>query len=835
MRIKCIRCGARSRLALCPDCQVEGSTITETSRSLRDRIPSPADIKYTSKEILAELKFLLAKGRLWLRGNYKTLWSYSTWNIRFSKSDSIQILKDTALTLLPFLIALFIGSKILLAVAPYIPFLPIDQLGAAVVAWLFNFTLGIGLHVDAGAGLKGLNLGGIGLDFRFVVSSLTALVVFLLARKSRQRAEKNELAINPQSEIVGVGATLIGISFILTMLSPKGIAGSAGLGPIEVGGSISVTQEFFSLLFGPMLIAALSVGFGSYRYKRMQSYESNFLLVSKFLKSMVILVGMLVAYSSFSAKSAADFIIFLLMIPTITLWVLAWASGVPLGSSEYLPTELIRFPGSAELSTFANLNLTTLIAFLSLLTLIACVGTIAGLTMQPKEFNLVKNVRATISTVLSIAAINLFLVGFTIVKGSGGAELLENINISLFGSKGAGLYLPNPLLLAIVSALWFLAFLAGARYLSPRFAATIPDFLLKYSAKVRIHLSAHYQDLCEQKSISALNPLDKQTRLIKVGIVKKWAKRGALVAVAFFLVTGPLNRTISDRLSSPESAIAGFFEGIEANDSSKALGYTDFTEYPDGPYTGTLSDDALKSYQAKYEFVSLELLPDESNEDTRRYKVLLRLDGSDETEYMTVYRDSDDKNLLLFPKWTLANDLMATLFSNSSPGMIRTIGDVEIPAKIPSAYLFPGRVAISGGDNFGATSYLFEVGLDQDITEISSTTTIKAGSEETLKKLVLEALENCNNSTEDYSDFCAGSSVFTKQPKFRYPRDLTISDITRSADASDVRYYFNLGFTARYEETSAFDGSVRKTPNSVFAGIRSYIDLSESPQRIRFN
>jgi hypothetical protein len=454
--------------------------------------------------------------------------------------------------------------------------------------------------------------------------------------------------------------------------------------------------------------------------------------------------------------------------------------------------------------------------------------------MQPKDFNLAKNVRATISTVLAIAVINLYLVGFTIVKGSGAAELLEDINISLFGSEGPGLYLPNPLLLAIVSALWFLAFLAGARYLSPRFAATIPDFLLKHSAKVRIHLSVHYQDLCEQKSLSALNPLDKQTRLIKVGIVKKWAKRGALVAVALFLVTGPLNRTISDRLSSPESAIAGFFEGIEANDSSKALGYTDFTEYPDGPFAGTLSDDALKSYQAKYEFVSLELLPDESSEDARRYKVLLRLDGSDETEYMTVYRDSDNKNLLLFPKWTLANDLMATLFSNSSPGMVRTIGDVEIPAKIPSAYLFPGRVAISGGDDFGATSYLFEVGLDQDITEISSTTTVKAGSEETLKKLVLEALENCNNSTEDYSDYCPTVAYSVTQTKFRYPRDIVISNIERSSSSSEIRYYFNLGFTAGYEETSYYDGGVSKTPNRVFTEIRAYIKLSESPQRIRF-
>jgi hypothetical protein len=835
MKIKCIRCGARTRLALCPDCQVEGSTITETSKTFRDFIPSPADIKHTSKQTLAELKFLLTKGRLWLQSNYKTLWSYSTWNIRFSKNDSIKILKDTALTLLPFLIAIFIGSKILVAVAPYVPFLPIDQLGAAIVAWLFNFTLGIGLHVDAGAGLSGLNLGGIGVDFRLVVSSLTALVVFLLARKSRQRAEKDELDINPQSEILGVGATLIGISFILTMLSPKGIAGSVPLGPIQAGGSISVTQEFFSMLFGPMLIAALSVGFGSYRYKRMHSPESNFSVVSTFLKSMVIFVGILVAYSSFSARSAADFIIFLLLIPTITLWVLAWASGVPLGSSEYLPTELIRFPGSAELSTFANLNPITLIVFLSLLTLIACVGTIAGLTMQPKDYNLAKNVRATLAAVLSISLINLFLVGFTLAKGSGGAELLKDINISLFGSKGPGLYLPNPPLLAIVSALWFLAFLAGARYLSPRFAATIPDFLLKHSAKVRIHLSAHYQDLCEQKSLSALNPLDKQTRLIKVGIVKKWTKRGALVAVALFLVTGPLNQKISDRLSSPESAIAGFFEGIEANDSSKALGYFDFTEYPDGPFAGTLSDDALKSYQAKYEFVSLELIPDESTENVRYYKVQLRMDGSDDTVYISVYRNSEKKKLLLFPQWTLADELISTYSYSTDSGATRAIGSIEIPAKAESTYLFPGRVAISNSDSFGSTKYLMDVSVYRGIRDISSTTTIEVGSEDKLRKLVLETLENCNNSTEDYSDYCPTVAYSVKQTKFRYPRDLVISNIERSSSGSEIKYYFNLGFTAGYEETSYFDGGVSKTPNKVFTEIRAFINLSESPQRIRFN
>ena len=835
MKIKCIRCGARSRLALCPDCQVEGSTITETSKTFRDFIPSPADIKYTSKDVLAELKFLFSKGRLWVQENYKTLWSYSTWNIRFSKNDSIQILKDTALTLLPFLVALFIGSKILVTAAPYVPFLPIDKLGAAIVAWLFNFTLGIGLHVDAGAGLKGLNLGGIGVDFRLVVSSLSALIIFLLARKSRQRAERGELAINPQSEIVGVGATLIGISFILTMLSPKEVSGSAALGPVEVGGSISVTQEFFSMLIGPMLIAALSVGFGSYRYMRMQSSESNFSLVSKFLKSMAIFVGILVAYSSFSAKSAADFIIFLLMIPTITLWVLAWASGVPLGSSDRLPTDLIRFPGSSELSTFANLNLTTLIVFLTLLTLIACVGTIAGLTMQPKDFNLTKSVRATISTVLSIAAINLFLVGFTIAKGTGAAELLEEINISFFGSKGPGLFLPNPLLLAIVSALWFLAFLAGARFLSPRFAATIPDFLLKHSAKVRIQLSTHYQDLCEQKSLGALNPLDKQTRLIKVGIVKKWAKRGALVAVALFLVTGPLNQTISNRLSSPESAISGFFEGIEANDSSKALSYLDFTEYPDGPFAGALSDDALKSYQAKYEFVSLELSPDDSSESVRYYKVQLRMDGSDDSVYIAAYRNFEKKKLLFFPQWTLSDELISAISNQTYSGVTRAIGDVDIPAKAGSAYLFPGRVVISDRDSFGATNYLIDADLSRDIVDISSTTTVKAGSEETLKKLVLETLGNCNNSTEDYSDYCPTVASLVKQTKFRYPRDLVISNIERSSSGDEIRYYFNLGFTAGYEETSAFFGGVSKTPNKVFTEIRAYINLSENPQRIRFN
>jgi hypothetical protein len=279
--------------------------------------------------------------------------------------------------------------------------------------------------------------------------------------------------------------------------------------------------------------------------------------------------------------------------------------------------------------------------------------------------------------------------------------------------------------------------------------------------------------------------------------------------------------------------ISGFFEGIEANDSSKALGHIGFTEYPDGPYAGTLSDDVLKSYQAKYEFVSLELLPDESNEDVRRYKVLLRLDGSDETEYITVYRDSDKKNLLLFPKWILGDNLIATLFSISTPGKTRTIGDFEIPAKFVNAYFFPGRVAVSGGDDFGATSYLFDVRLDQDIQEISSTTTVKAESEETLKKLVLEALENCNNSTEDYSEFCAGSSVYIKQPKFKYPRDLTISDIKRTVDGVNVRYEFSLGFTAGYEEISS-DGSVSRTPNKVFTDIRASINLSESPQRIRF-
>ena len=835
MRIKCIRCGARSRLALCPDCQVEGSTITETSKTFRDFIPSPADIKYTSKEVLAELKFLFSKGRLWVQENYKTLWSYSTWNIRFSKNDSIQILKDTALTLLPFLIAIFIGSKILVAVAPYVPFLPIDQLGAAVVAWIFNFTLGIGLHVDGGGGLQGLNLGGVGVDFRLVVSSLTALVVLLLARKSRQRAEKDELDINPQSEIVGVGATLIGISFILTILSPKKLSGTFNLGPIAAGGSISVTQEFFSMLLGPMVIAALSVGFGSYRFNRMQNSNSSHSLVSKFLISMVIFMGVVVAIACFTAKSASDFILFLIFFPTLTLWTLVWASGVPFGSTDSPPSDLISFPGSTELSTFTNLNLTTIIVLLALLTLIAGVGTIAGITMEPRDFGLVKNVRATLAAVFSIAVINLFLVSFSVVKGGGGLEFLSSLDFPFFELSESTLLLPNPLLLAIVSALWFLAFLAGARYLSPRFAATVPDFLLKHSAKVRIQLSAHYQDLCDQKSLGALNPLDKQTRLIKVGIVKKWAKRGALVAVALFLVTGPLNQTISNRLSSPESAISGFFEGIEANDSSKALSYLDFTEYPDGPFAGALSDDALKSYQAKYEFVSLELSPDDSSESVRYYKVQLRMDGSDDSVYIAAYRNFEKKKLLFFPQWTLSDELISALSNQTYSGVTRAIGDVDIPAKAGSAYLFPGRVVISDRDSFGATNYLIDADLSRDIVDISSTTTVKAGSEETLKKLVLETLGNCNNSTEDYSDYCPTVASLVKQTKFRYPRDLVISNIERSSSGDEIRYYFNLGFTAGYEETSAFFGGVSKTPNKVFTEIRAYINLSENPQRIRFN
>ena len=834
MKIKCIRCGARTRLALCPDCQVEGSTITETPKTFRDFIPSPVDIKHTSKQTLAELKLLLTKGRLWLRSNYKTLWSYSTWNIRFSKNDSIKILKDTALTLLPFLIAVFIGSKILVAVAPSIPFLPVDKLGAAIVAWLFNFTLGIGLHVDAGAGLKGLNLGGVGVDFRYVISSLTVLVIFLLARKSRQRAKNNELETNYQSEVIGVGATLIGISFLLTLLSPKEISGSAALGPVEIGGSISVTQEFFSMLLGPMLIAALSVVFGSYRYGRIQKSDSPHSLVSKFLLSMVIFVGVLVAITSFTAKSAADFALFLILFPTLTLWVLAWASGVPFGFGDAQPSDLINFPGSEQMSNIANLSSVTLIVFFSLLLLIAGVGTIAGITMQPRDFSLVKIVRATLTAVLTIAIINLFLVSFSIVKGSGGLELFESFDIPMFDTSESSLLLPNPPLLAVVSAFWFLAFLGGARYLSPRFAATIPDFLLKNSPKFRLHMSAHYQELCGQRSITALNPLEKQTRLMKVAIVKKWSRRGALVAVALFLLTGPLNKTISDRLSSPESAIAGFFEGIQESDSSKALGNIYLSDNPDGPFVGTLSDEVLKSYEAKYEFVGLELLPEDSTEDSRSYEVKLRLDGSENTAYISVFRNSEKKNFLLFPQWTLSDNVITSISNNSYPGFTRAIGGVVIPAKARSAYLFPGKVVVTDGDSFGATESLIEAFAGQYYREMSSSSIIKPESKEKLKKLVLEVLENCNNSTEYYSDFCPRPVAFVAQSKFRYPRDITISDVQRSADRGEVRYYFDLGFTAGFEETSAFDGSVRKTPNSVFAGIRSYIDLSESPLRVRF-
>jgi hypothetical protein len=64
---------------------------------------------------------------------------------------------------------------------------------------------------------------------------------------------------------------------------------------------------------------------------------------------------------------------------------------------------------------------------------------------------------------------------------------------------------------------------------------------------------------------------------------------------------------------------------------------------------------------------------------------------------------------------------------------------------------------------------------------------------------------------------------------------VTISNIERYANVSDVGYYFNLGFTALYESRSGVDGSVSKTPNKVFTEIRAYIKLSESPQRIRFN
>jgi hypothetical protein len=211
------------------------------------------------------------------------------------------------------------------------------------------------------------------------------------------------------------------------------------------------------------------------------------------------------------------------------------------------------------------------------------------------------------------------------------------------------------------------------------------------------------------------------------------------------------------------------------------------------------------------------------------------MDGSDDTVYISVYRNSEKKKLLLFPQWTLADELISTYSYSTDSGATRAIGSIEIPAKAESTYLFPGRVAISNSDSFGSTKYLMDVSVYRGIRDISSTTTIEVGSEDKLRKLVLETLENCNNSTEDYSDYCPTVAYSVKQTKFRYPRDLVISNIERSSSGSEIKYYFNLGFTAGYEETSYFDGGVSKTPNKVFTEIRAFINLSESPQRIRFN
>jgi hypothetical protein len=815
MKIKCVRCGAKSKMALCNECLPPDLTVqTITTPSVKESLPTRSDVKAGLVVAIDETKQLSTTGRTWLKANFKSLTKYKNWNIAFDKAGLLTLAKDTALAVLPLLILGFISAKFFLSQVPELDSLPTGGITQAAAFWILNFALGIGLTLSGNASVGFITGSGTG-TVRLIASGLTVLLAYLLIRKSRARAEQGTFAMNPQSEIVGTAALLSFFSIALTSLKANAFSGSADVGYVSAGGSISISVDFYSLLLGPLIVSAIVVLLGSYAIKNKKKISDALNQSIAFFVGAIALSTIVVVLVALKEREISIIPTFLVLAPTLVLVGLSAISGVPLmntgGDADSFLTSSNGTPIDITQPTFS-----LVLYFGLLLIVLLLIGTVMGFRIDPRTYTARNSTRIVLTISGIVLFLNFFFMFYAFGDASGAFGAISNTeSMAIFA---------NPLLLLPVSLLWGTVYVFGARYLTPIAAEMAPILVSKVLPKLRISISDYY--LQTPEAGVELTPLQKQTQTMKTAKAKSIAKKAVLVGIAFFIITGPANNFISNKVSTPTSAVSGFFDSLADNDAAGALGH--LTTLDDQMNKEFLTDKVLDNYLHKPQVTSVEIL--DSGEEWAEITVEYTLNSNPHTARMSLVRNSENKLFGLFPVWKISQGVLSRVETSSYDGNSVTFGGVAVPTKTFSILLFPGVVESTYEDPIYTKKYNYTLLVDpyDEVRYELKDAALKADAVALIEKLARKSITECNQMTENPQYTCTYYQE-VKTTTLDSVENFTVTDIQES----DSGYYFTLDFDLELNYTNPSTG-ITQTIDYHY-NRTAYLDRSNSFTALRWS
>ena len=780
-------------MALCPACLPADATAqTVATTSVVDTLPTLSEVKGGVIVAIDETKQLISKGLTWLKANSKRLSQYKNWNIAFDKTGFLALAKDTAVAVLPLIILGFVSAKILLGRIEILDGLASGELAKAAAFWALNFALGIGITVSGTASVSIFSASAGG-TARLIASGLTILLTYLLIRKSRARAAEGKFTLNAQTEIVGTAAVLSFISFALTSLTAKAFGGGSDVRGISVSGSISVFVDFYSLFIGPLIISTIAVLLGSYAVKKQKKISDSLNQSVAFLLGATAVVSVVVILAALKEREFSIIPAYLALAPTVVLGVLIGASGVPIiNTASDNPVLLMNSDLThPTLSLFLYLGL--------LLIALLLIGTVMGFRIDPRTYT----ARNSTRIVLSITGIVLFLNFFFMFYAFGDASAVFDLASS---SESIAIF-ANPLFLIPASLMWGAVYVFGARYLTPIAAEMVPSLVSKVIPKLRISISEYY--LQTPVAAQELTPLQKQTKTMQVAKAKSFAKKGVLIVAAFFIITGPANDFVANKLSSPTSAVNGFFNSLTANNAGAALSHVNITEEMS---TALLTDEVLAAYLHKPKVTSIEVM--DSSQDYANVRVAYTLNGVNETADLSLVRDSENKRYKIFPVWKISGDILRGVYTKNFDGLTIKFGNVVVPKDSLTTYLFPGIVRTSSEDPIYTTTneVILPANPYDDIRYESDEATLNSGALAYIEELARTSISECNGLSENPWNECPIYQDVTTRI-LKTVENFTVTNI----QAINSGYSFTLTFDGTITDTNPSTGVSKNRPYNYIA------------------
>ena len=800
MKIKCVRCGAKSKMALCTQCLPPDATVqTVPVSSLRKSLPTSSELKSGSADAIDEVKQVFTQGRTWLKGNFKSYATFKNWNIAFDRPGLLTLAKDTALAALPLVIIGFVSAKLFISQVPELDGLPTGGLTKAAAFWMLNFALGIGLTISGNASVAFISGSGAG-TIRLIASGLTVLLTYLLIRKSRARAGQANFTLNPQTEIIGTAALLSLFSFALTSLTTNAFSSSADVRDISASASVGLSVDFYSLFIGPLIISAIAVLLGSYAVKSKKKISDALNQSIAFLLGATAVATIVVVLLALKDREFSIIPVFLVLAPTLVLVGLSALSGVPLVNTGGEAVSLLSSSDGTPID-ITQPSFSLVLYFALLLLALMLIGTVMGFRVDPRTFTARHSIRIILTITGIVLFLNFFFMFYAFGSASGAFGLAS-------GSDSLAIF-ANPLLLLPASLIWGAGYLFGARYLTPFAAEKLPSLATKVLPKLRISISNHY--LQTPEALDELTPLQKQTKTLQAAKAKSIAKKVAIVAAVFFFITGPANDFIGNKLSSPTSAVSSFFDALEANDAAAALSNVSLA--PSDGSRALLTDKLLTNYIHKPKITAIEISQDGADYATAQ--VEYTLNGESHSAEVSLIKDSENKLFKIFPVWKISQDILRQVTTNNYVGATASYGDVAIPAETSSVFLFPGVVRYKYEDPIYSKEidYTLLLSSYDDTNYEIRNAAIKADAETYIAKRVRAIISECNTDAENSKYSCPKFQrnwfETIQNPNLKTVENLQITNIQESNSG----YSFDLFFDG---QISYPDPTTGKTINATY-------------------